>query len=155
MAQTTAKNEYRLFEAALKEARIPGELWDGLGDVWVENPPRAYHLVKRFKDTGDAQLRLKQSGIIDQALARLQAACQARAQTVGDQVIADYINKCAEVIGPSSGSAGGSLADDEAPITTKEAGDTFLGLAGFHQTAAAQGQARAQLLDAINPYKNK
>lgn len=49
----TGTNEsYDDFEAAFKAARIPTQLYEALGDVWVDSPARAHHLIARFKDRG-------------------------------------------------------------------------------------------------------
>lgn len=40
------------FETALKQARIPLPLHDGMWDIWAGSPARAYALIARFKDNG-------------------------------------------------------------------------------------------------------
>jgi len=83
-------------------------------DAWENGGmPAALGLLARYKQVPD--------NVIDQAIERLRVAATERAKTDGDQAIAGYIDKMAQAIGPSSGSVGGSLADNEKPMMQKQA----------------------------------
>lgn len=65
----TALDDYDRLEATMKAALIPSELWEAIGDVWINNPPRAFGLVERFKATAR-----KQHDALDQALQSVRTA---------------------------------------------------------------------------------
>lgn len=68
-------DSYDQFEAAFKAARIPAQLYDALGDVWIDNPARAHHLIARFKDSGATPaVRFKAADALDAAYQQLRAA---------------------------------------------------------------------------------
>jgi hypothetical protein len=93
--------ESNRFETALKEARIPEQLHDGIWDVWVTNPSRAHGLIARFKDAGSTPaIRFKAApDPIEQALNRLRQAAVAAGQSMPDDQIVQQIEQLTMALG--------------------------------------------------------
>lgn len=100
------------FEIALKTARIPEKLHNSLWDVWVDDPPRAHHLIVRFKEYPQS-MRLKASDPIDVAFQQLR-----KAHASGDT---GQINAALQQLGtlvlPATGTVGTHLSDTQKPAT--------------------------------------
>lgn len=133
--------EANQFEATLKAASIPNALHDGLWDIWVDNGPRAYGLVARFKDNGQRPATADESeaafkakhGLTDADMTMLREKVRYKAgpgmQTVelpaglasaltaaraaaGDEAVAALLTRAAPT--PAHGA---KLADDEKAAT--------------------------------------
>lgn len=104
-------------EAALKAARIPEKLQDGLWDVWVDDPARAHHLIARFKEYPQA-MRLKAGTPRDMAYQQLCAASDA-----GDEPARQAALQQLEMLTrPATGAVSAHLSDaQKAPVATKSA----------------------------------
>lgn len=87
------------FEIALKAARIPDPLCDGLWDIWVNSPARAHSFVTRFKDGAPA-------------LAHKQAPGTTAVELPADLVTALGGPAAVVQLVARAASGGGSLADD-------------------------------------------
>src|SRR5581483_9660841 len=101
-------NEYQRLEAALKEARIPSQLWDGIGDIWVDSPVRAHALITRFKDSA---VRMKAADPLDTAYQQLRTA-RDRQDAAGVQAALEQITL---LVSPSTAKVGAHLRDTQKP----------------------------------------
>lgn len=104
------------FEATLKAARIPDALHDGLWDIWVDNGPRAYSLVARFKDNGGApSVRSKAAP----GMVAIELPAAVVDQLGGPDAVAQLVARAAQSAQTPAG--GLQLRDDQAAATLKAA----------------------------------
>lgn len=141
MPTTNELESYDYLEKAMKAARVPTQLWEGIGNVWVDNPARAHHLVARFKDSGETPAEIgrrvgqqvaakfKQvapADAIDQAIARLTAAALERAKMDGDTPIAKAIDALtAQLAPPVQGRSTITDSGDQSVATKSRSDDVF------------------------------
>jgi hypothetical protein len=115
------KQEHATLKRMLRDAGLSWVDGESVLDTWAD---------KGMSTAVGTMVALKSSykqvfapdNVVDQAIERLRVAATERAKTDGDQVIAGYIDKMAQSIGPSSGSAAGSLSDTEKAAKDARAG---------------------------------
>jgi hypothetical protein len=106
-------NEYQRLEIAMKEARIPTQLWEGIGDIWVNSPSRAHALIGYFK-AGATVVRTKAAapGMTTIELPTALAAALASARAAQPDAA---IEAALQQIGGTATKAGGQLRDTQKP----------------------------------------
>lgn len=164
------------FEAALKSARIPDQLTDGMWDIWTASPARAHSLIARFMGATIGQqvaAKLKQAAapadVIDMALARYREAAVAAARQGGDEAVAADIERQREellqkygqsVAGAGAGRAtssgeGSKVAQKAAPMGALEAAVKGLPIPAVKAAPTTDPYAVALGADQARPERNK